>query len=612
MTVMAEAIPMRRELKLKAPPSEIWPLVSNTNRFNRALGLPAMSPAAPKAGDFSKPVSARLFGIPLKWKELPFEWIEGRYFKAVREFDSGPIARFEGGMELVPDGKGCTVKITSDFTPRNALGEFLIRYATGRKAIKDAEALVRRFDRCACSGDPEPFPSRRTKTPAREDALARKSKDLLATRAQRPVADRLIAFLREAYDDELSRMRPFELADRWGLPRCETLKAFLHAVKTGLLDMNWDVLCPNCAGPKENIAHLKDLKDKAHCPACGIEYGVSFDDAIELRFTVSPAVRPVQIALFCVGSPANAPIALAQLILAPGKERPVEIDLKAESYRLRSLSLKRCFTLRPSAQAPARVEADFDAPEGCGELLFKPGPVELVLKGGKETQLVRLEKESWKEKGAKASFVTSLQDFRDMFSSEVLAPGVEISIKNVAVMFSDLKDSTALYERIGDATAYAVVRDHFDYMFKIIAEREGAVVKTIGDAVMAVFSSAAPALEAALEVQEHIAELNARLKPKPAVVIKLGVHMGPAIAINANGVLDYFGTTINVGARVQNESKGGDVVITQAVIADAGACGCIEGHPCDKEDFEIRLKGLKDAFKLRRLIPTKPPSAIAR
>jgi class 3 adenylate cyclase len=219
---------------------------------------------------------------------------------------------------------------------------------------------------------------------------------------------------------------------------------------------------------------------------------------------------------------------------------------------------------------------------------------------------VRVEKESWREKAATACAVTALQEFRDLFSSEVLSPGVEIAVKNIAVLFSDLKDSTALYERIGDATAYAVVRDHFEYMFAKIAEQDGAVVKTIGDAVMAVFPHAAPALEAALEIQEHVAELNARLKPRPAVVIKLGVHIGPVIAINANGVLDYFGTTVNVGARVQNESRGGDVVVTQAVVSDAAACQCVAGHPVTTEDFEIKLKGLSDSFMLRRLIPKIP------
>ncbi|MBI3552500.1 MAG: adenylate/guanylate cyclase domain-containing protein [Elusimicrobia bacterium] len=604
---MRDAIPMRRELKLESSPEELWPLISNTGRFNKALGLPAMTQGGPGASAFATTVRARLFGIPLSWKELPFEWVEGRFFKGVREFDGGPIARFEGGIEFIADGRGCTVKLDSTFTPRNALGGFLVKYVTGRKAINGSERLVRAIDQSLKAAGPEPFPVHRVKTPPRETSLKLKSEALHAAPVDQAVADRLISFLRNAYDDQLSRMRPYELADLWGFDRCKTLKVCLQAVKAGLLDMNWDVLCPNCGGPKENIAHLKDLKSTAHCPACGIEYGVNMDQAVEVRFTVSPAVRPVDTAVFCVGNPSKAPFALAQLIVGPGRARSAEVDLKAESYRLRDLASRKFLWLRPSVEAPSTLNVDMSKCEGGCELRFKPGTVKLILQPATEPMLVRLEKESWKEKGATACGVTALQEFRDLFSSEVLAPGVEIAVKNIAVLFSDLKGSTALYESIGDATAYSVVRDHFDYMFAKIAEQDGAVVKTIGDAVMAVFPSAAPALEAALEIQEHVAELNARLKPKPAVVIKLGLHMGPAIAINANEVLDYFGTTVNVGARVQNESKGGDVVITQAVLADAGACQCMaEHHPTTAEDFEIRLKGLSQAFKLRRLIPKAP------
>ncbi len=601
---MPEPIPMRRELRLESSPQDLWPLLSNTNRFNKALGLPAMTRDG--GSGFTRPVSARFFGMRLSWNELPFEWVEGRFYNSVREFDSGPIARFEGGMEFTPDGRGTTVKMNSTFTPRSALGTFLVKYITGRKAINDAEGLVRAIDRSIQAAGHEPFPVRRVRSEPREHSLKLKCDALHKAPVDQRVADRLVSFLRNAYDDQLSRMRPYELADLWGFDRCKTLKVFLHAVKVGLLDLNWEVLCPNCGSPKETIEHLKDLRGTAHCPSCGIEYGVNMDQGVELRFTVSASVRPVETAIFCVGNPSAASFALAQLIVEPHEPRVVELDLKAESYILRELGCRKFMWLRPSPEAPSTLNMDLPKCEGGCEIRFKPGTVKLIIQPGTERMLVRVEKESWREKAATACAVTALQEFRDLFSSEVLAPGVEIAVKNIAVLFSDLKDSTALYERIGDATAYAVVRDHFEYMFAKIAEQDGAVVKTIGDAVMAVFPHAAPALEAALEIQEHVAELNARLKPRPAVVIKLGVHIGPVIAINANGVLDYFGTTVNVGARVQNESRGGDVVVTQAVVSDAAACQCVAGHPVTTEDFEIKLKGLSDSFMLRRLIPKIP------
>ncbi len=597
----SKAISLRRELLLSSSPEELWPLLSNTNRFNKALGLPAVRIES-VSRDYSLQVRARLWGLPMSWRELPFEWAEGRFYRAFREFSSGPLERFEGGIELSREGGGCRLRLAYEFFPRNALGSLLARSRAGPRLLSRAEALIRGLD-SELKSRGEPFPQRRSRSSPYDSALARKAETLGKAPLAAPVRERLISHIRWAYDDELSRMRPFELADLWGLERLEVLRAFLHSVKAGLLDMSWELLCPNCSAATERIASLSALKNSSHCPACEADYGVNFDETVELRFSVSPTVRPVVLHVHCVGNPSQTPFAVAQVSLAPGKARVLELELGPESYLFRNLTAKAGLRLRPSAEGPSEIALESSLSREQGEVSFRPGGVRLILQAGQEPVLARLEREGWKEKGAKASLVTMLQEFRDLFSSEVLSPGVEIAVKNVAILFSDLKGSTALYERIGDATAYALVRDHFDYLFEIVRRRRGAVVKTIGDAVMAVFPSGADALEAALETQERVGELNARLAPKPAVVIKLGVHQGPAIAINAGGLLDYFGTVVNVSARVQNESQGGDVVTTEALVSEAAALEALARHPARRESFSIQLKGLSEVFRLWRLVP---------
>lgn len=599
---MTRPIVLERELELAAPPAALWPLLSNTNRMNRALGLPAMKEAG-AAGGFSRRVAASLYGLPLTWIERPFEWVEGRYYKALREFESGPLERFEGGMELTPteDGRGTILRIVSTFAPRNALGTLLARYAVGRKALEDSERIAREIAQRVCTDPDRCFPDGRTKTPPDAAAFAAKARALSDAPVNARIAGRLLAHLGDAHDDELAHMRPFELADRWGQNRIETLRVFLYAVKAGLLDLSWEILCPNCAGGAA-AAGLSQLKDKGHCPSCALDFGVDFCESVEVRFAVSASVRPVERALFCVGSPARAPFAAAQVVVEKGEPRELDLELASESYTLRSLGCRSSVKLRPKADGPSTLRVDFNRLGDSAELSFCPGEVRLEVVACKPG-IARVERESWKEKAARASAVTTLQEFRDLFSSEVLAPGVDIAVRNVALLFSDLKGSTALYEKVGDAPAYAIVRDHFDYLFEIVKRRRGAVVKTIGDAVMAAFASPSDALEAALEMQEGIARLNARLAPKPPVVLKLGVHQGPAIAINGGGALDYFGTTVNVAARVQNESAGGDVVVTERVHADPSAAAVLRAHGCPAEPFELRLKGLADCFRLWRLRP---------
>ena len=102
-------------------------------------------------------------------------------------------------------------------------------------------------------------------------------------------------------------------------------------------------------------------------------------------------------------------------------------------------------------------------------------------------QLVMLERMAWTDQATTAAEVTALQMFRDLFSSEALRPGEQISVGTLTVLFTDLRDSTKLYREIGDATAFGRVMNHFDVLRKAIAEHDGAIVKTIGDAVMAVF-----------------------------------------------------------------------------------------------------------------------------
>src|SRR3989454_5092697 len=104
--------------------------------------------------------------------------------------------------------------------------------------------------------------------------------------------------------------------------------------------------------------------------------------------------------------------------------------------------------------------------------------------------------------------VTTMQEFRDLFAAEVLASGQEIGVQSLAILFSDLKDSTALYECIGDARAYGWVQWHFTFLIACITRHQGALVKTIGDAVMAVFSRPEAAVQAALDIQQKIGAFN--------------------------------------------------------------------------------------------------------
>jgi class 3 adenylate cyclase len=159
------------------------------------------------------------------------------------------------------------------------------------------------------------------------------------------------------------------------------------------------------------------------------------------------------------------------------------------------------------------------------------------------------------------------QTFRDLYRAETLDIGQRLSITSLTFLFTDLKGSTALYERVGDLVAYDLVSAHFDILTKIVASKGGAIVKTIGDAVMATFPTADRAVAAALDMREAMREL-ADERVGGELLVKIGIHEGPCLAVTLNDRQDYFGQTVNVAARVQNLAFSRSIFVTEPVISN--------------------------------------------
>lgn len=212
--------------------------------------------------------------------------------------------------------------------------------------------------------------------------------------------------------------------------------------------------------------------------------------------------------------------------------------------------------------------------------------------------VVVVERNNWDEITVTAAKVSTMHEFRRMFSTEILAPGHEVGIENLTFFFSDLLGSTTFYEEVGDAPAYGQVRKHFDYMEKWIHLNKGAIVKKIGDAVMAAFEKPEDGIKAALDIQQHIGEFNESLHADPTkpIVIKIGVHQGHAIAVNANDRLDYFGRNVNIAARVQGLSKGNDVVVSSNCMDDPEVTKLLAEMDVTINRYDAALRGIEQKY----------------
>ena len=171
--------------------------------------------------------------------------------------------------------------------------------------------------------------------------------------------------------------------------------------------------------------------------------------------------------------------------------------------------------------------------------------------------------------------------------------------RDVTLSFTDLKGSTALYERIGDLNAYMKVQRHFEHIVDVTVRHQGAVIKTIGDAVMAAFPTPADAVLAALEMRKAVEQLNSDQKLRD-FVLKIGVHKGASIAVTLNERLDYFGQTVNIAARTQNLAGADEVCMTEEVYAAPGMAEVLKSHHVKKSQEE--LKGVRGTVSVYRVV----------
>ncbi|MGB8509164.1 MAG: DUF5939 domain-containing protein, partial [Pyrinomonadaceae bacterium] len=414
---------------------------------------------------------------------------------------------------------------------------------------------------------------------------------------------RLVETIESADDLTLMRLRPYALADIWHVPRRDALELCLRATRAGLLDLRWELLCPLCRGAKASHESLADVRSEVHCDSCNIDFTVNFDRSVEVVFRANPSVRRIEARDFCVGGPQVTPHIVAQQLLAPAARREFSVALAEGRYRLRTHGLPgaRYLNITHEGEPTAMVRAENSA-WPAGELCLSTSP-RLELENATDgEQLFILERTAWSDQAATAAEVTSLQLFRDLFADEALRPGDRISVGSLTILFTDLRSSTRLYREIGDAVAFGAVMNHFDVLRAEIAGAGGALIKTLGDAVMASFPNPAPALIAIMRAQAALASPDA--KGARPLTLKAGIHTGPCIAVTLNGRLDYFGSNVNIAARLEPLSNGDDCVISSEVRHDPEVAALLsdpEGN-LFAEQIEAELKGFDmERFELWRV-----------
>jgi class 3 adenylate cyclase len=585
------------------PPERIWPALADTARFNEAAELPkhVMREEPQPDGSVRYRGAAKVGPFRLAWRELPVEWVTNQRFRHARLFERGPLKSLTATLVLSPEGGGCRADYTLEVEPSGLLGRAVLAGGFFASAGRTFARLVEQVRDFAAGRRAEPYAYAPAKLAAGgEGRLAAALRAMTAAGARADLTARLGDFIRAGGENDLLHLRPLRLARSWGIAERDAIELCLLGAKAGLLSMHWSLLCPNCRGPKLSVASLDRLPQGAHCDTCNIDYGREFARNVELTFRPSASIRAITDGQFCLFGPMTTPHVVLQQTLRPGETRDVAADLPHGDYRLRGL--------HPGGEAlVAWRDGGFPAllvePGGIAAgPPSPPGAVRLVNRREREVTVV-VESRDWVKDALTAHRVTSMQAFRDLFATEALRPGDEVGVQHVTLMFTDLRGSTALYARVGDARAYHLVREHFAFLADAVRAHDGGIVKTIGDAVMAAFSDPADAVRAALAVQGNVARFNREhgLGAGEGVAIKLGLHGGPCIAVTLNDRLDYFGSTVNLAARLEGESRGGDIVLSADLAADPGVAALLAPLAPSRESAAV--KGFDAPVAFLRLRP---------
>ena len=451
--------------------------------------------------------------------------------------------------------------------------------------------------------------------------------DVLRQSAEPRAAAALRLLVEQGSDRDLCRVNALAFAKLHGLPEEAAISTLVRAARVGLFDLSWNILCPGCGGVLNANATLKSVRQEDyHCALCAAGYEPSLDEMVEVTFTVAPRIRKI-----AAHNPETLPIFeyFRQVFWSSGVDLPeLDLDDVLDRFTLDALEMppgdKASLSLTLPAEfiivfEPVTHAAQFIDVKGeptlerqklsmifnrvrapTGTVTLRPGPLRLYLENDSGERVLPAIWIAGHELhhllGSRRPFLTAKrlltnQTFRDLYGAETMEVDQRLKITSLTFLFTDLKASTELYERVGDLAAYDLVRAHFALLQDIVAAGSGAVVKTIGDSVMATFPAPDLALSAALAMRRELARFNAR-SDRDDLVIKIGIHEGPCLAVTLNDRQDYFGQTVNVAARVQKQSTSSAIFATRAVVEHPGAADLLAAEGLRAVEHERHLPGV--------------------
>jgi class 3 adenylate cyclase len=575
------------------PPGDVWRIVADTSRTNRALGLGKM-----KFEDRGNVRwgSSRTGGVRHEWIEVPWSWVAGQWLTSVRVYERGFSRVTYAIFRLAARDGGAATRVFTYFgaVPRGLSGEMALRIglpslekAFGR-LWRDVAAEAAKGWRTVLVAPAPPLP------PEAEARLSTIREGLLAGGLARSGVDRLVEWIRTGDEQDFLRIQVCERARTWGVDEYELLRVFLHATRAGILGLSWDVVCPHCRGVTGATGQLGALPTHGACEPCGIDFATSAADSVEITFHVHPSIRDVPRVMFCSAEPANKDHIRVQYTLAPGATVEVAPALAAGRYRLRLQGEERYGYLDVGTGTAEATE--WRARADPAEHATGRAPALRFVNDAAEPRTFVVEAARWTDVALRPGRLLSFQEYRDLFSDEYLGADVQLSIGEQTILFTDMVGSTALYAERGDPAAFVEVKRHFTDVFAILGQHRGALVKTIGDAAMGAFNDPLDAVKASKAIHDCFFAARADSLAR----LRISLNTGPCIAVRLNTDIDYFGHTVNVAAKLQSVAESWQIAMSRTVYDAPGVAAWLAEQGAPLEDLAYSSKAIQEPIPVKR------------
>ena len=310
-----QSLHAERTFVCKSSARALWPVLTDTERMNRAVGLGSI-----ELQDLSNASAARYLatthvgGLPMRYEERPYEWEFPSRFTVFRKMQSGPMKELEIEHILEERSDGSTdVRIHLRVLPRSALFRPLLKII-GDRTVERFQLETERVDRALHRGRSLPSVGKAHRVKKR--VLSRAVEELKRSESA-SICSRLRDLVATGSDVDVSRIRPYALADEWEEDRTEVLQACLKAVRTGLLELRWEIVCPSCRTATDVLPSLDQLTQHGSCQLCDLGFDLDLDASVEVTFAPAEAIRKVDSGPYCIGGPARTPHVVSQAILPP-------------------------------------------------------------------------------------------------------------------------------------------------------------------------------------------------------------------------------------------------------------------------------------------------------